>query len=95
MYTDATPLFIAAPMIRLSNRWSSGAAGDLGRWANASNLISQAQRFLLAPAAARRIIDDMEAVVRSRWYDIARAAGVSNSDCTAIAGAFAYPGFRA
>jgi hypothetical protein len=70
-------------------------AGALGRWANASNLISQAQRFLLAPAAARRIIDDMEAVVRSRWYDIARTAGVSNSDCTAIAGAFAYPGFRA
>lgn len=68
--------------------------GDLGRYANADNLLSQCARFLLEPAAARRIIDDMERTVKDRWREIARAAGVLERDCDTIAGAFAYPGFR-
>jgi serine/threonine-protein kinase HipA len=68
--------------------------GDQGRRANADNLLSQCGRFLLAHDAAAKIIDDMEAQVRTRWYEVARREGVSERDCERIAGAFAYPGFR-
>lgn len=88
---DLTP---AAP-VSLDRRDLAMTAGDLGRWANARNLISQAPRFLISPAEASRIVDDMEALVRARWYEIARACGVSEADCATMAGAFAYPGFRA
>jgi serine/threonine-protein kinase HipA len=40
------------------------------------------------------MVDDMEALVRSRWYEVARREGVSERDCERIAGGFAYPGFR-
>jgi serine/threonine-protein kinase HipA len=88
---DLTP---AAP-VSLDRRELAMTAGDLGRWANARNLVSQAQRFLISPPEATRIIDDLEALVRARWYGTARASGVSEADCAALAGAFAYPGFRA
>ncbi len=68
--------------------------GDRGRIANAENLLSQCGRFLLARDAAERILDETEAQVRARWYEIARREGVSERDCGRIAGAFAYPGFR-
>jgi serine/threonine-protein kinase HipA len=68
--------------------------GDQGRRANAENLLSQSGRFLLPREAAAKILDDMEAQVRSRWYEVARREGVSERDCERIAGAFAYPGFR-
>lgn len=68
--------------------------GDQGRRANADNLLSQCGRFLLTREVAARIIDDMEARIRTRWYEVARRAGVSERDCERIAGAFAYPGFR-
>lgn len=70
------------------------ACGDQGRRANAGNLLSQCGRFLLSREAAARILDDMEAVVARRWYEVARGEGVSERDCERIAGAFAYPGFR-
>lgn len=70
------------------------ACGDQGRRASADNLLSQCGRFLLARDAAANILDDMEAQVRARWYDLARREGVSERDCERIAGAFAYPGFR-
>jgi serine/threonine-protein kinase HipA len=68
--------------------------GDLGRWANATNLLSQAPRFLLTRDAAAAVIDAVEAVVKNQWYPTMRAAGVSERDCKVLAGAFAYPGFR-
>lgn len=68
--------------------------GDQGRRASAENLLSQSGRFLLSREAAARILDDMEAQVRSRWYETARREGVSERDCDRIAGAFAYAGFR-
>lgn len=68
--------------------------GDHGRIANASNLLSQCGRFLLARDAAARILDEMESQVRTRWHEIARREGVSERDCERIGGAFAYPGFR-
>ena len=70
------------------------ACGDLGRYATAGNLLSQAARFLLARDEAARIVDDMEAQIRSTWYEVARECGVSDADCTRIAGGFVYPGFR-
>ena len=68
--------------------------GDRGRYAHADNLLSQHARFLLDRAEAESMIDDMEHTVRNRWYDIARAEGVTDQDCDRISGAFAYPGFR-
>lgn len=70
------------------------ACGDRGRYANAQNLLSQCGRFLLAHEAAASILDEMEAQIRARWYEVARREGVSERDCERIAGAFAYPGFR-
>ena len=68
--------------------------GDVGRYAHADNLLSQHIRFLLDRAEAESIINNMEHTVRNRWYDIARAEGVTDQDCGRISGAFAYPGFR-
>ena len=87
---DLTP---SSP-ISVERRDLAMACGDLGRFANAGNLISQAARFLLGQDEAIRIVDDMEARIRSTWYETARECGVSAGDCTQIAGAFAYPGFR-
>jgi serine/threonine-protein kinase HipA len=87
---DLTP---SSP-VSLERRDLAMACGDLGRYANAGNLQSQAARFLLARDEAARLVDDMEVRIRSTWYEIARGCGVSDVDCTQIAGAFAYPGFR-
>jgi serine/threonine-protein kinase HipA len=65
-----------------------------GRYANASNALSQCARFLLTREEASRIIDDLEKKVRTRWYTVARREGVSEQDCERIARAFVYPGFR-
>lgn len=87
---DLTP---TAPL-SLERRDLALTCGDRGRRANAQNLLSQCGRFLLAREAAARILDEMEAQVRARWYEVARREGVSERDSERIAGAFAYPGFR-
>lgn len=87
---DLTP---SSP-VSVERRDLAMACGDLGRYANADNLLSQAARFLLSQDEAARIIDDMEARIRSTWYEIVRGCGVNDVDCIQIAGAFAYPGFR-
>lgn len=68
--------------------------GDMGRHANADNLLSQSARFLLKPDDARGIVETMERTVRERWYEIARREGVSAKDCETIRPAFAYEGFK-
>lgn len=68
--------------------------GDYGRYANATNLLSQAPRFLLEHEQASHIVDQMEACVRARWYAIARREGVSERDCAEISRSFVYEGFR-
>jgi serine/threonine-protein kinase HipA len=70
------------------------ACGDYGRYANVKNLLSQSARFLLTSAQAEAIVDEIEAVVKNRWYSVARGVGVSEADCDEIAAAFAYAGFR-
>jgi serine/threonine-protein kinase HipA len=80
--------------ISIERRDLALTVGDQGRRASADNLVSQSARFLLTNGEAEKIVDDMEAQVKSQWYDVARAQGVSPADCERIKGAFAYPGFR-
>ncbi len=87
---DLTP----SPEISTERRDLALTLGDHGRYANATNALSQCERFLLDTEEASRIIDDCDAIVRNRWYAVARAAGVSEADCGRIASAFVYDGFR-
>lgn len=87
---DLTP---AVP-VSIERRDLAMECGDAGRFANASNLLSQSARFLLERDEATAIIDTMEAQVRDLWFSTARGAGVSPADCDKIAGAFVYDGFR-
>ena len=86
---DLTP---AAP-ISVERRDLAMAIGDAGRFANAENLLSQCQRFLLKPETASKLIKEMAKGVKQTWYQVARAAGVSEAHCELISGAFVYPGF--
>ena len=80
--------------ISLERRDLAMSCGDEGRFANAHNLLSQSARFLLNQDEATAIIDTMENMIKTAWYKTARAEGVSERDCAAIAGAFVYEGFR-
>ena len=88
---DLTP---SSP-VSIERRDLAMACGDQGRYASPTNLMSQAARFALSTDEAGRIIETMETQVRSSWHEVARRCGVSDTDCAQIAGAFAYPGFRA
>ncbi len=68
--------------------------GDLGRYANAYNLLSQSARFYFRNDEAQAIIASMEQCIKSTWYETARRSRVSERDCDRIASAFVYPGFR-
>ena len=85
--TPTSPVSIEARHLALS-------IGDRGRLAHADNLLSQSARFLVDAAEARSIVSGMEKRVRDTWYNVARAEGVTESDCDRIKGAFTYPGFR-
>jgi serine/threonine-protein kinase HipA len=87
---DLTP----TAAISLERRDLAMVCGDRGRYANATNLLSQCERFLLSRDDATRIVDNMEIAVKKRWYDIARREGVSEQDCQRISAAFVYDGFR-
>jgi len=87
---DLTP----SPLISSEHRDLALVCGDIGRYANAGNLMSQRARFLLKQDEASAIIDEMERVVRDKWHEVSRRVGVSDKDCEKIASAFAYPGFR-
>ena len=87
---DLTP----TPAVSLERRDLAMICGDRGRYANAENLLSQCERFLLSRDEAIHIIDQMETEVKRRWYEVARREGVSEQDCQRISAAFAYEGFR-
>jgi len=91
-----SPAYDLTPSVPVSveRRELALTVGDAGRYANAENILSQCGRFLLKPDDARAIVDKMEKRVRSSWYKVARKVGVTEKDCTTIAPAFAYPGFR-
>jgi len=67
--------------------------GNMGRYANAKNILSQHSRFLLEKDEAEKIITDMKARVEATWYETLRASGVSAKDAETVRGAFVYPGF--
>ena len=85
--TPSTPL-------SLERRDLAMNCGDIGRYANARNMLSQCARFHLETDEAAAIIDGMESQVKASWHDVARREGVTEADCSMISGAFAYPGFR-
>ncbi len=87
---DLTPM----PHVSAERRDLAMSVGDLGRRASAQNLISQCARFLLTPEEASSLIDEIEAKVRTRWYEVARREGVSERDCSTVSRAFVYEGFR-
>lgn len=70
------------------HRYLAMSFGDQGRAATKANLISQCARFLVDPAGAEKIIDDMTEMVRSGWYRVMRGVGVSERDCELIRSAF-------
>lgn len=85
--TPSTPISVAHRDLALE-------CGDMGRYAQAANLLSQCARFYLAADEAGNAVDAMEEYVKSNWYRVARTAGVTEKDCEKISTAFAYPGFR-
>lgn len=85
--TPSTPVSIERRDLALQ-------CGDRGRYAHASNLLSQCARFTLVRDEAHAIITEMENTIKNTWYETARRMGVTERDCDKIAGAFVYPGFR-
>lgn len=86
---DLTP----SPVIAQDRRDLAMTVGDQGRFANATNLLSQHTRFLLDADEAKAIVADMTERVRATWYDVVREQGVSKTDAAAIRAAFVYEGF--
>jgi serine/threonine-protein kinase HipA len=87
---DLTP----TPHVSQERRDLAMTCGDGGRYANAENIVSQSMRFLLEKSEAEKTVADMEAKVRTSWYEVARREGLSERDCHAISRAFVYEGFR-
>ncbi len=87
---DLTP----TPVIAQERRDLAMTCGDKGRFASASNILSQHTRFLLGPVEAKAIVTDMTEKVSATWYEVVRTAGVSETDAEAIRTAFVYEGFN-
>jgi serine/threonine-protein kinase HipA len=86
---DLTP----SPVIAMERRDLAMICGESGRYANRSNLLSQHGRFLLSREEATALLDHIIETVRNQWRPTMRRAGVSETDCDAIATAFLYKGF--
>jgi serine/threonine-protein kinase HipA len=86
---DLTP----SPVIAHERRDLAMVCGDKGRFACASNILSQHTRFSLGAAEAKTIVENMRQRVSTTWYDVVRAEGVSEKDAEAIRRAFVYEGF--
>jgi len=79
--------------VSLEHRDLALDCGDMGRYANAKNILSQRARFLLDNGEAEKIVNDMKVQVEATWYETVRASGVSEKDAETIRSAFVYPGF--
>ena len=86
---DLTP----TPAIALEHRDLAMQCGDMGRFANSRNILSQHARFLLEKDEAEKIVSEMKNQVEAIWYNSVRASGVSENDAETVRGAFVYPGF--
>ncbi len=91
-----SPAYDLTPSLAVSRERRDLAmeCGDLGRFANTKNLLSQCSRFLLDKDQAQEIITTMTQQVRTYWHSIARAQGVSEHDAETIRGAFVYDGLQ-
>jgi serine/threonine-protein kinase HipA len=90
-----SPAFDLTPPVPVSveRRDLAMDCGDLGRYANARNILSQHASFLLDRAEAESAVNDLKVQVEATWYDAIRASGVTEKDAETIRGAFVYPGF--
>lgn len=87
---DLTPSRVRS----LERRDLAMVAGAHGRLASRENLLSEAPRFGWHREEANEAIDEMLAIVTREWRSTVKAHGGTESDCDAVAGAFAYPGFE-
>ena len=90
-----SPAYDLTPSVPVSveRRDLAMECGDMGRYANAKNILSQHARFLLDRGEAEKIVNDMKTRVNATWYDVVRACGVTEQDAETIRGAFNYAGF--
>ena len=90
-----SPAFDLTPSVPVSAERRDLAldCGDMGRYANGKNILSQHARFLLDRDEAEKIVDAMKAQVNATWYETVRASGVTEKDAETVRGAFVYPGF--
>jgi serine/threonine-protein kinase HipA len=90
-----SPAYDLTPSVPVSTERRDLAldCGDMGRYANAKNMLSQHARFLLGKDEAEKIVNEMKARVEATWYETLRASSVSEKDTETIRGAFVYPGF--
>jgi len=86
---DLTP----SPVIAQDRRDLAMTVGDMGRFANSKNILSQSTRFLLENGQAKTIVSGMTERVRNTWYDVVKSCGVSEKDAETISRAFVYEGF--
>ncbi len=80
--------------VSLERRDLAMDCGDMGRFANEKNLLSQCSRFLIDRVQGEKILSSVSGQVRANWYSIARTQGVSERDCETISGAFGYDGLK-
>ena len=85
---DLTPTVV----LSMEQRDLAMACGPVGRYANKSNLLAAAGRFLLNTEDAEAIFTRVSDTVRDSWYAMMRQAGVSAWDCEGIRSAFLYQG---
>lgn len=86
---DLTP----APMVSQDRRNLAMDCGNQGRFANATNILSEHARFLLDREEAEKIVAEMKEQVSKTWEGTVLASGASQRDVEAIRSAFVYPGF--
>ena len=82
-----------SPVVAQDRRDLAMQCGAYGRFANRTNLLSREGRFQLTAEAAGEACDRIVNTVRQAWYPTLRSAGVSETDCDAVAPAFLYEGF--
>ena len=80
------------PVVAVERRDLAMVCGPLGRWANRSNLLGAAGRFLLGRDEARDIFNRVTETIRGSWRETVRRAGVSERDRERIRDAFLYDG---
>jgi serine/threonine-protein kinase HipA len=86
---DLMPL----PVVSQDRRDLAMECGRHGRFANATNILSECPRFLLEREEAEKIVYGMREQVEKTWPSTALQCGVSVKDADTIRGAFVYPGF--